>query len=45
MSQRDYEIGLRESGTERSRGAARDLSQAFAGAASRLSASLKKHEL
>jgi hypothetical protein len=45
MSQRDYEIGLRESGTKGSRGAARDLSRAFAGAASRLSAGLKKHEL
>lgn len=45
MSQRDHEIGLRESRAKGSRGAARDLSRAFAGAASRLSAGMKKHEL
>ena len=45
MSQRDYEIGPRESRAKRSRGAMRDLSRAFAGAASRLPADSKKHEL
>ena len=44
-SQREDEITVRESRAKRSRGAARDLSRAFAGAASRLSADTKKHEL
>lgn len=49
MSQRDREIGLRESRidtlTRRVRGASHALSGAFAGAASRLSADSKNDEL
>ncbi len=45
MSQRDHEIEPRESRAKRSRGAPRDVSRTFAGAATRHFADSKKHEL